>query len=285
MFSIILPTFNPVAVALGPLEIRWYALSYIFGLIIGILYAYYLEKNLNHFTNTKHKRKFFEDYLTSLAIAIILGGRIGYILFYNLPYYLDNPIKIFYVWEGGMSFHGALIACIITIFIFAKFRNFNPLILGDLTAAAAPIGIFFGRIANFVNQELPGRVTNMPWGVIFNNDTVPRHPSELYEALLEGLVLFFILLFAFKGLKLYKKPGLIGALFLVFYGFFRAFIEFFREPDQQIGYIFNYFTLGQLFSVLMLLFGILMFCYINTTTTNDQKSNKKTISRRNSKTN
>jgi len=265
MFSIILPTFNPVAVAIGPLKIHWYALAYIFGLIIGAIYAYYLEKDLNYFKNPKLKRTFFEDYFSILAISVIVGGRLGYILFYNLSYYINNPIKVFYLWEGGMSFHGALISCVITVFVFAKIKNFNPLSLGDITVAAAPIGIFFGRIANFVNQELPGRVTSMPWGVIFNNDTVPRHPSELYEALLEGFALFFILLFAFKKLKLYKKPGLISALFLANYGLFRTFIEFFREPDPQVGYIFNYFTLGQCFSALMLFSGIIMFYYINTT--------------------
>lgn len=266
MFTIILPHFNPVALNLGYVSIRWYALAYIFGLLIGLIYSYWLETSMNYFKGSKTKRKFFEDYVTILALFIIIGGRLGYVLFYNFTYYLENPIKIFYVWEGGMSFHGALIACCLGVFLFARKRNFNALTLADLTTVAAPIGIFFGRIANFVNQELPGKVTNLPWGVLFSNYNLPRHPSEVYEALLEGLVLFFILFIAWKKFNLYKVPGLISSLFLAFYGLFRTFVEFFRLPDPQVGYIFKYFTLGQIFSVSMLIIGILVFIFIKTNT-------------------
>lgn len=266
MFTIVLPPLNPVALNLGYISIRWYALAYIFGLLLGVIYSYWLENSTNYFKDSKIKRKFFEDYITLLALCIIIGGRFGYVLFYNFTYYLENPIKIIYIWEGGMSFHGALIVCCLGIFIFARKKHFNALMLADLTTVAAPIGIFFGRIANFINQELPGRVTEMPWGVLFNNYNLPRHPSEIYEALLEGLALFFILFIAWKKFNLYKIPGLISCLFLIFYGLFRTFIEFFRLPDPQIGYIFNYFTLGQIFSVLMLVIGMVIFIFIKTKT-------------------
>ena len=188
-----------------------------------------------------------------------MGGRLGYVLFYNLKYFLNNPAEILMVWNGGMSFHGGLIGVIISTVLFSKKNRINSYIFLDLISIAAPIGIFFGRIANFVNSELYGRTTELPWAVKFTLvDNVYRHPSQLYEAFFEGIVLFFILRYFFKN-KYFNEPGKISALFLIFYSLFRFTIEFFRHPDSQIGYLFSFFTLGQLISAVFLIIGTILF--------------------------
>jgi phosphatidylglycerol---prolipoprotein diacylglyceryl transferase len=241
--------FDPVVFQFFSLEIRWYSLAYIIGIILGWLYC--KKKLIKDF----YILKLFDDFITYLIVAIILGGRLGYILFYNLKYYLDNPVEILMVWNGGMSFHGALIGIIIASILFSKKHNTNSFIFLDLVALSAPIGIFFGRIANFINSELYGRATDLPWSVQFVLiDNIKRHPSQLYEAFFEGIILFFLLGYFFKKGYL-KVPGKISSLFLIFYSLFRFFIEFFRSPDPQIGYLILNLTFGQLISILFFMIG------------------------------
>ena len=243
--------FDPVAIEIFSLEIRWYSLAYIMGILIG----WYLAKKI--FVN-KNIYSRFDDYITFIIIGLILGGRIGYVLFYNFDFYINNPVDIFKVWQGGMSFHGGGIGIIITSIIFAKKNDDDVFEYLDVVALVSPIGIFFGRIANFINSELYGPITNVPWAVIFINiDSLPRHPAQLYEALLEGLVLFLILIYFKK--KFLNKPGLISGLFLIFYSIFRFFIEFYRLPDEQLGYIILNLSMGQLISLLFFLSGVILF--------------------------
>ena len=244
--------FDPVAFNLFSLEIRWYSLSYIFGIIFGWLYCKKLI-----IKNDKLK-EIFDDLIFYLIIGIIVGGRLGYILFYNLNYYISNFSEIIMIWKGGMSFHGALVGIIVTVILFSKKHKINVFIFLDLIAISAPIGIFFGRIANFINGELVGKVTNVYWGVIFPNvDSISRHPSQLYEAFLEGIVLFFIMnLILFK--KNYKT-GTCSYMFLIIYGIFRIFSEFFREPDSQIGFIFGSLSMGMLLSLFMIFAGSILY--------------------------
>jgi phosphatidylglycerol:prolipoprotein diacylglycerol transferase len=242
--------FDPVAIEIFSLEIRWYSLSYIAGILIGWL----LAKNL--FINDKNIKDQIDEYITYLIIGLILGGRIGYILFYNLNYYLENILDIFKVWQGGMSFHGGLVGIIVASYLFAKKHKSNALKYLDIIALVAPIGIFFGRIANFINSELYGHETTVPWAVQFIQiDNLYRHPSQLYEATLEGLLLFIILLY-FWNKNYLEKTGKLSALFLIFYSFFRFIVEFFRVPDEQLGYLFFDLTMGQLISFIFLLIGI-----------------------------
>jgi phosphatidylglycerol:prolipoprotein diacylglycerol transferase len=245
--------FDPVAFQIFSLEIRWYSLAYMAGILLGWLYC---KKKLIKDLNILN---IFDDYITYLIIGIILGGRIGYALFYNLEFYLEKPIEFLMVWNGGMSFHGGLIGVIIASKLFSNKHKINQFIFLDLVSLSAPIGIFFGRIANFINSELYGRATDVPWSVQFVLiDNISRHPSQLYEALLEGIILFFILRYFFKKDYL-KKPGKISGLFLVFYSVFRLFVEFYRSPDPQIGYLILDLTLGQLISAVFLIIGTLLF--------------------------
>jgi len=244
---------DPVALQIFSLEIRWYSLAYIAGISLGWLYC---KKKL---IKNPDLLNVFDDYITYLIIGIILGGRIGYVLFYNFEYYLENPIEALMVWNGGMSFHGGLIGVLIASKLFSDKHKTNPFIFLDLVALSAPIGIFFGRVANFINSELYGRATDIPWSVQFILiDNIKRHPSQLYEAFLEGIVLFFILSYFFKKNYL-NKPGQVSGLFLVFYSLFRFFAEFFRSPDSQIGFLILHLTLGQLISAVFLIIGTLLF--------------------------
>ena len=245
--------FDPVALEIFSLEIRWYSLSYIFGILIG----WYLAKKFFLSKNIYHK---FDDYMTFVIIGLILGGRLGYVLFYNLNFYINNPFDILKLWQGGMSFHGGVLGIIIASIIFAKKNYDNIFEYLDVVALASPIGIFFGRIANFINSELYGSSTNVPWAVTFIQiDSIPRHPSQLYEALLEGLILFLILIY-FKN-KFLNKPGLISGLFLIFYSIFRFFVEFYRVPDEQLGYIFLNLSMGQVISLIFMLSGLILFYF------------------------
>ena len=248
---------DPVLVDFGFVVIRWYSLAYIFGIILGWWFG---KKIINHIIKAAHLKfniKEFDDLITYLIISIIVGGRLGYIIFYNLGYYLANPFDIIKVWQGGMSFHGALLGIIIGTYIFSKKKNVPTFFLLDIIACVSPIGIFLGRLANFINGELVGKVTSVSWGIIFPLiDSLPRHPSQLYEAVLEGAVLFLILnSLIFK--QTYKM-GTCSYLFLIYYGIFRIISEFFRQPDPQIGYLFNLFSMGTLLSFLMIISGLII---------------------------
>ena len=249
--------FDPVAFQIMSFEIRWYSLAYILGIIIGwILCKKILIKNSD--INQK-----FDDYITFLIIGIILGGRLGYVLFYNLNYYVGNIIDIFKIWQGGMSFHGGLLGIIIASIIFAKKNNQDTFIYTDLVALVAPIGIFFGRIANFINSELYGKVSDVPWAVTFIQvDNLSRHPSQLYEAIFEGVILFVLLLY-FRNKNYLERPGLISGLFLIFYSIFRFCIEFFRVPDEQIGYLIFNLSMGQIISLIFIIIGSILFYFKN----------------------
>ena len=247
---------DPVLIDFGFLVIRWYSLAYIFGILIG----WWLGKRiiLKRFQNLNFNIKEFDNLITYIIISMLLGGRIGYILFYNFEYYLSNPLDVLKIWEGGMSFHGALIGIILGTYWFSIKKNIPTFFLLDIIAFVAPIGIFFGRIANFINGELVGKTTDVFWGVIFPKiDYNIRHPSQLYEAFFEGVVLFIIM-----NLILFKnnyKTGTCSYIFLIFYGIFRTFSELFREPDSQVGYLFGPISMGTMLSFLMILAGIIIF--------------------------
>ena len=247
---------DPILFDFGFLVIRWYSLAYIFGILVG----WWLGKRViqKKFKNQNFDIKEFDNLITYIIISILLGGRIGYVLFYNFGYYVLNPFDVIKIWEGGMSFHGALIGIILGTYWFSIKKNIQTFFLLDIIAFVAPIGIFFGRIANFINGELIGKTTNVFWGMIFPNiDNNLRHPSQLYEAFLEGVVLFVIMnLILFK--KNYKT-GTCSYVFLIFYGIFRIFSEFFREPDAQIGYLFNLISMGTILSLFMILAGTIIF--------------------------
>ncbi len=245
---------DPILIDFGFIAIRWYSLAYVFGIVIGWLYG---KKIINHIlknNNLKFNSSEFDDLISYLIISIILGGRIGYVVFYNFEYYAINPLEIVKVWKGGMSFHGALIGIIIGTYFFSIKRKISTFFLLDIIACVSPVGIFFGRIANFINGELIGKVTNDSWGVVFPLiDSFPRHPSQLYEAILEGVFLFIIL-----NIKIFKNKYIVGTsscLFLIYYGIFRIVSEIFREPDPQIGYLFDLVSMGSLLSFLMILSG------------------------------
>ena len=245
--------FDPVAFQIISFEIRWYSLAYILGIIIGwILCKKIFIKNLN--INQK-----FDDYITYLIIGIIIGGRLGYALFYNFSYYINNILDIFKIWQGGMSFHGGLLGIIVASILFAKKNNQDLFVYTDLVSLVAPIGIFFGRLANFINSELYGKVTEVPWAVTFIQvDNLSRHPSQLYEAFFEGIVLFLLLLY-FRNKNFLVKPGLISGLFLIFYSVFRFCVEFFRVPDEQIGYLIFNLSMGQIISLVFIIIGTIVF--------------------------
>ena len=245
--------FDPVAFQIMSLEIRWYSLAYILGIIIG----WSLCKKI--FIKNSDISEKFDDYITYLIIGIILGGRLGYVIFYNFNYYSNNILDIFKIWQGGMSFHGGLLGIILSSIIFAKKNNQDPFEYMDLVSLAAPIGIFFGRLANFINSELYGKTTEVLWSVTFTKvDNLPRHPSQLYEAVLEGVILFLILMY-FRKKNYLIKPGLISGLFLIFYSIFRFFVEFFRVPDEQLGYLFLNLSMGQIISLMFVTIGTILF--------------------------
>tara|TARA_B100001540_G_C15725608_1_gene605147 strand:+ start:39 stop:809 length:771 start_codon:yes stop_codon:yes gene_type:complete len=244
--------FDPVAIQIFSLEIRWYSLSYIFGIILGWIYCKKIIKD-------KNISILFDDLISYLILGIIIGGRLGYILFYNPNYYLNNLIEIPMIWKGGMSFHGGLIGVIVTTIIFSKKNNINKYIFLDLISASAPIGIFLGRVSNFLNSELYGRETDVPWSVIFLKiDNLSRHPSQLYEAILEGIFLFIIFLLFIKKNYL-SRPGLISSIFLILYSLLRFFVEFYRAPDEQIGFLLFNITMGQFISLIFFSFGLYLY--------------------------
>ena len=247
------PSIDPVIVSFGVIQIRWYGIAYVLGFLLGI----YLIKQINQGYQKRLKNKQIDDFFIWSVIGVILGGRIGYVLFYQTTTILTDPINILFIWKGGMSFHGGLIGIIISIFLFSKKYSIDFFQLSDLVSSVAPVGLFFGRLANFINVELYGRVTDFPLAMIYPSiDQAPRHPSQLYEAFFEGVVLFIILRHCNKKNYSQNNFGFITSLFLILYGIFRFLIEFLREPDAHIGLIFNSITMGQLLSVPLVIIGV-----------------------------
>ena len=258
MFALAFPSIDPTLIEIGPFAIRWYALAYIGGILFGWRYAILLAKT----SPAPIDRRTADDFVIWVTLGIVLGGRIGYVVFYKPAYFLANPGEILQLWQGGMAFHGGLLGVILAIIIFSRLRRISTMALGDLVACVVPIGLFLGRVANFVNGELYGRASDVPWAFVFpNGGPDPRHPSQLYEAGLEGLVLFFVLLAAWRLTNLRMRPGAISGLFLVGYGASRFTVEFFREPDAHLGFLFAGATMGQLLSLPMILIGIALMIW------------------------
>jgi phosphatidylglycerol:prolipoprotein diacylglycerol transferase len=251
------PVFDPIAIAIGPFAVRWYALAYIAGILLGWLYARSILRNEKLWGGPAPiSIPQFDDYVLWVTLGIILGGRIGYVLFYNLRYFIDHPLEMFQLWQGGMSFHGGFLGCVVAVLLFG-WRNKVPVLsLGDITCAVGTIGLFLGRLANFINSELWGRVTDVPWAFVFpTGGPLPRHPSQLYEGALEGLLLFAVLTLMIRRGAL-KRPGLIIGTFAIVYGLARIFSEFFREPDPQLGFLWGGLTMGMLLSLPMIAAGV-----------------------------
>lgn len=253
------PNIDPVAISIGPLDIRWYALAYLTGFLLGWKYALYMV-GLN--PNNRPNRDDIDNFIPFAVLGVILGGRLGYALFYQFDMYVSDPVAIFKVWQGGMSFHGGVLGVITAIIGFAIYHKINVLRLSDMVCAAVPIGLFFGRIANFINGELFGRVTEKSWGMVFPyGGELPRHPSQLYEAFLEGLVLFFVGIILIHRPWVRARPGVVTGVFLGGYAISRFMIEFVREPDFQLGFVLGHFSMGQVLSLPMFLFGLCIIAY------------------------
>lgn len=257
-FVIPYPVIDPVAIEIGPLAIRWYGLAYMAGILLGWLYGRYLISRADLW-NDKPPMTITQadDFLLWITLGIVVGGRLGFVLFYEPSYFWANPLEIPAVWNGGMSFHGGLLGVVTAVYFFSRAKGINPLSLGDIASAATPFGLFFGRIANFINSEVVGRVSDVPWAMIFPGaGDAPRHPSQLYEAALEGVVLFTILCIATYRYKALSRPGMVFGLFLCFYGLLRSILEFFREPHAGHPLDIGIFTPGIVYSLPMILLGL-----------------------------
>jgi len=256
MLALAFPNIDPVAVQLGPFAVRWYALAYVAGILLGWWVMIRLAALPGRDGQPLMPRSAVDDFVVWATLGIVLGGRIGYILFYDLPVFLAHPLSMLEIWHGGMSFHGGATGVVAAIWLFARRRKLSFVRVGDLVCVVVPIGLFFGRLANFVNGELWGRPADVPWAMVFPRaGDIPRHPSQLYEATLEGLVLFAVLMLLVRGGAL-KRPGLLAGSFLTGYALARMFCELFREPDVQLGFLFGFTTMGQLLSVPVLLAGL-----------------------------
>ncbi len=258
ILAIPFPTIDPIALSLGPVVIRWYALAYIVGIAAGWFYARRIIRSQAAWGGPAPMTTLdYDDFVLWVTIGIVLGGRAGYVLFYNPAHFLANPGEILQMWKGGMSFHGGFLGCVAAVLLFGWKRGINVFSLGDVTCAVGPIGLFLGRVANFINGELWGRASDAPWAVVFPNarPMVPRHPSQLYEAALEGVLLFIVLALLIRAGAL-KRPGLIIGAFAIVYGVARIIGEFFREPDPQLGFLWGGSTMGMLLSVPMILAGV-----------------------------
>lgn len=262
--AITFPIIDPVLIELGPFQIRWYALAYIAGIMLAWHYTKYMARQARLWPQDRSPMTDadLDDFVLWATLGIIFGGRLGYVLFYNLDAYLANPGEIFAVWNGGMAFHGGFLGVTLAMILFARARSLSLLSMFDIIAMAAPFGLLFGRIANFINSELWGRVTDAPWGVIFpNGGPLPRHPSQLYEAALEGVILFIILFIVSRSTNALKRPGTIAGLFAILYGLFRSLVELVRVPDEQIGYLLFGSTMGMWLSLPMILAGLIAILY------------------------
>ena len=250
------PLFDPVIVSFGFLQIRWYSLSYVLGFIIGL----YIIKIINKKFSVPLKNNIIDNFFIWSILGVILGGRLGYIIFYQTESIFYDPLNIFYIWKGGMSFHGGMLGLMFTILLFSKKKNISFFQLSDLISTVAPIGIFLGRLANFINVELYGRSTNFTFAMIYPNiDNLPRHPSQLYEALFEGIILYIILSISSGYYFKRNKFGINTSFFLIFYGLFRFLLEFLREPDEHLGLYFDFFSMGQFLSIPMIFFGMIIY--------------------------
>ena len=258
LFALPFPAIGPVALDIGGFEIRWYALAYIAGIFLGWFYARRLAASERLWGGpVPVDRQTLDDFLVWIALGIIVGGRLGYVLFYNPAYFLAHPLEVAALWQGGMAFHGGLAGVIVAVIAFARVRRAPLLTLGDLVAAATPFGLFFGRLANFVNGELYGRPSEVAWAMVFPaGGPEPRHPSQLYEALLEGVVLFAVLRLATHRYKALRRPGLVIGLFITLYGTFRIVAELFRMPDAHIGFLSGGITMGMSLSLPMIPLGL-----------------------------
>jgi phosphatidylglycerol:prolipoprotein diacylglycerol transferase len=252
LFAIAFPAIDPVLIEIGPFAIRWYSLAYIVGILLGWRYLIRLARRSPAGIEAVH----IDDIVVWVTLGIILGGRFGYTMFYKPGYFLDHPLEILAMWRGGMSFHGGLVGVLIAILLFARLRKISFVALGDIVVCAAPIGLFFGRLANFVNGELFGRVSDVPWAMVFPyGGPLARHPSQLYEAALEGLVLFAILAWLALRTRSLERPGLLGGTFLAGYGIARIIVELFRQPDAHLGFLAAGATMGQLLSLPLVVIG------------------------------
>jgi phosphatidylglycerol:prolipoprotein diacylglycerol transferase len=249
------PDIDPIALSIGPLEIRWYALSYLATFMVGLyVFQYFLKKYPSKYLT----KDMVEDLLTWIVVGVILGGRLGYVLFYNLPYYADNPFEAIKIWQGGMAFHGGLIGVITAMILFAWKHKIPFFAVADRMAVVTPIGLFFGRIANFINGELFGRASDTPWAMIFEEGDVARHPSQLYQAATEGITLFILLFILLRIKSIREKIGIISGAFLCGYGIQRFFVEYTRQPDAHIGFLFDHFSMGQILCIPMVIAGVVM---------------------------
>jgi phosphatidylglycerol:prolipoprotein diacylglycerol transferase len=263
MFVLAFPNIDPVAVSIGPLDIRWYGLAYFAGILLGWFYARALVANERLWGRAAPITPAqLDDFLLWATLGIIFGGRLGYALFYEPGHFLDDPAGFFRLWQGGMSFHGGLVGTIAAMALFAWRRGIPTLSLFDVIAASTPLGLFFGRIANFINGELWGRPSDVSWAMVFpNGGPLPRHPSQLYEAALEGVLLFVVLRLLTHQFGSLRRPGLTGGAFIAGYGLCRIIVEFFREPDPQLGFISGFLTMGMILSLPMVLAGFGMILH------------------------
>nr|WP_319517020.1 prolipoprotein diacylglyceryl transferase [uncultured Cohaesibacter sp.] len=255
---------DPVLLSIGPIQIHWYAIAYIVGILLAWFYTKRLAARQQLWPGNESplSAAALDDFVFWATIGIILGGRLGYVLFYNLDAYLQHPLQILALWTGGMSFHGGFLGVTLAMILFARAKGISLLSMFDLVAMAAPIGLFFGRIANFINSELWGLPTSLPWGVVFpNGGPEPRHPSQLYEAALEGLLLFIILRILSHWTGALKKPGIVAGLFAILYAVFRSLVELVRVPDSQLGYFSLGTTMGMWLSAPMILAGLAMIIH------------------------
>jgi len=256
-FVLPFPVFDPVAIQVGPLAIRWYALAYVAGILLGWLFARQIVRRDRLWgSRQRPEARDIDDLVTWVTIGVVLGGRLGFVLIYNPAYYLNHPLEALMLWRGGMAFHGGLLGVIVAVVLFCRARGIAALPVLDVLAGVVPIGLFFGRIANFINGELWGRTTTVPWGMVFPGaGPLPRHPSQLYQAALEGLVLFAVIAVAIRMGAL-RRPGLALGIFGTGYGLARIVGEAFRMPDPQLGFLFGPVTMGMLLSVPMVLIGL-----------------------------
>lgn len=257
LFALPFPVVDPVAISIGPVSVRWYGLAYMAGILLGWLYGRRLVARADLWNGKPPMTvSQADDFLLWITLGIVVGGRLGFVLFYEPSFFWQNPQEIPAIWNGGMSFHGGLLGVVLAVYVFSKVKGINPLSLGDIASAATPFGLFFGRIANFINAEVVGRTSDVPWAMVFpGTDGLPRHPSQLYEAALEGIFLFIILRIATHHYKALNRPGTVFGLFLIFYGFFRSLVEFVREPHAGHPMDIGLLTPGIAYSIPMILIG------------------------------